>query len=166
MITNSHPTLPEFDYVRPETLAEASEFLALHPHEAHPFLGGTDIFVRMWDGFLSLKFLVDVKNLDVTNNLRFDPEAGLTIWAAVSMNRVIASPEVQTNYPLLVEACRSVASYQLRMRATLAGAISRGDRSDHLLEAVEEAMQVGHASGMEAATGLLLGLSVWDGYLV
>jgi len=123
MLTNTHPTLPEFDYVRPETLAEASEFLALHPNEARPFLGGTDIFVRMRDGFLVPKFLVDVKNLDGTNNLRYDPETGLTLGAAVNMNRVIASPEVRAYYPLLVEACRSVASYQLRTRATIVGNI-------------------------------------------
>ena len=123
MITNTHPTLPEFDYVRPETLADASEFLALHPNEARPFLGGTDIFVRMRDGFLAPKFLVDVKNLDGTNNLRYDPKTGLTLGAAVNMNRVIASPAVRAYYPLLVEACRSVASYQLRTRATIVGNI-------------------------------------------
>jgi CO/xanthine dehydrogenase FAD-binding subunit len=123
MITHTHPTLPEFDYIRPETLVEASVFLALHPNEARPFLGGTDIFVRMRDGFLSPKFLVDVKNLDGTNNLRFNPEVGLTIGAAVNMNRVVASPEVRATYPLLVETCRSVASYQLRTRATIVGNI-------------------------------------------
>jgi len=123
MITHTHPTLPEFDYIRPETLTEASEFLALYPNEARPFLGGTDIFVRMRDGFLEPKFLVDVKNLDGTNDLRFDPQAGLTLGAAVNMNRVIVSPEVRVNYPLLVEACRSVASYQLRTRATIVGNI-------------------------------------------
>jgi carbon-monoxide dehydrogenase medium subunit len=123
MIINSHPTLPEFDYVRPETLSEASQFLARHPAEARPFLGGTDVFVRMRDGFLTPKFLVDVKNLDGTNDLRFDPQAGLTLGAAVNMNRVIASPDVRRHYPLLAEACRSVASYQLRTRATVVGNI-------------------------------------------
>lgn len=39
------------------------------------------------------------------------------------MNRVIASPQVKAHYPLLVEACGSVASYQLRNRATVAGNI-------------------------------------------
>jgi len=121
MTIHSHPTLPEFDYVRPETLAEASQFLAQHPEEARPFLGGTDVFVRMRDGFLTPKFLVDVKNLDGTNDLSFDPRAGLTLGAAVNMNRVIASPEVHKHYPLLAEACQSVASYQLRTRATVVG---------------------------------------------
>jgi CO/xanthine dehydrogenase FAD-binding subunit len=123
MSINSHPALPEFEYVQPVTLAEASEFLASHPAEARPFLGGTDVFVRMRDGFLAPQFLVDVKNLDGMNDLRFDSQAGLTVGAAVNMNRVIASPEVRTHYPLLAEACQSVASYQLRNRATIVGNI-------------------------------------------
>jgi carbon-monoxide dehydrogenase medium subunit len=123
MVTNTHPTLPEFDYIHPATLAEASEFLALHGAEARPFLGGTDIFVRMRDSVITPRYLVDVKNLDGTNELLFDPLLGLTVGAAVCMNRLIASPDVQRFYPLLAEACRSVASHQLRTRATVVGNI-------------------------------------------
>jgi CO/xanthine dehydrogenase FAD-binding subunit len=123
MTLNTHPALPEFEYIRPATLDEASDFLSHHSDTARPFLGGTDVFVRMRDGFIAPGFLVDVKNLDGTNELRFDPQVGLTIGAAVNMNRVSASPDVQTHYPLLVEACRSVASYQLRTRATIVGNI-------------------------------------------
>jgi carbon-monoxide dehydrogenase medium subunit len=123
MILDTHPALPEFEYIRPATLAEASDFLSQHPDSARPFLGGTDVFVRMRDGFMKPEFLVDVKNLNGTNELHFDPQAGLTIGAGVNMNRVAASPDVQMHYPLLAEACRSVASYQLRTRATIVGNI-------------------------------------------
>jgi aerobic carbon-monoxide dehydrogenase medium subunit len=123
MTLNTHPTLPEFDYIRPETLIEASDFLARHAADARPFLGGTDVFVRMRDGFLTPKFLVDVKSLPGMNDLHFDPRSGLTIGAAVNMNQVIASPEVREHYPLLADACRTVASYQLRTRATIVGNI-------------------------------------------
>ncbi len=123
MSITAHPELPEFDYIKPSTLAEASEFLASHPGEARPLLGGTDIFVRMRDGFWKDKYLVDVKNLDGTGKLLFDPADGLTIGAGVCMNRVISSPNVVEFYPLLAEAARSVASYQLRSRATIVGNI-------------------------------------------
>jgi carbon-monoxide dehydrogenase medium subunit len=123
MTLNPHPALPEFEYIRPGTLTEASEFLSHNPDTSRPFLGGTDVFVRMRDGFMTPKFLVDVKTLDGTNDIRFDPQGGLTIGAAVNMNRVIASADVQAQYPLLAEACRSVASYQLRTRATIVGNI-------------------------------------------
>jgi aerobic carbon-monoxide dehydrogenase medium subunit len=120
---NPHPGLPEFDYIKPASLEEASQFLADHPGEARPFLGGTDCFVRMRDGFMQLKYMVDIKGLDGTQVLSFHPEKGLTIGAAVSMNRVAAMPEVKNCYPVLEEAIRTVASYQLRSRATIIGNI-------------------------------------------
>lgn len=122
-VHTAHPALPEFDYIRPGSLAEASQFLAAHPADARPFTGGTDIFVRLRDGFLAVQYLVDVKNLHGTKQLSFDPATGLTLGAAVNMNQVAASADVQVHYPLLAQACRSVASYQLRTRATVVGNI-------------------------------------------
>jgi CO/xanthine dehydrogenase FAD-binding subunit len=115
------PGLPEFDYVKLSSLAGASQFLAEHAGEARLFMGGTDVFVRMRDGFWKEKYLVDVKGLDGMKDITFDPVAGLTIGASVNMNQVIASPEVNRHYPVLAEAAHTVASYQLRTRATIVG---------------------------------------------
>ncbi len=120
---NPHPGLPEFEYVKPSSLAEASQFLVEHPGDARPFLGGTDTFVRMRDGIWKTRYLVDVKGLDGTNDIVFDPQDGLKIGAAVNMNRVISSQAVNEFYPLLAEAAHTVASYQLRTRATIVGNI-------------------------------------------
>ena len=122
-VLTAHPGLPEFDYIKPKTLVEASAFLAERPRDARVFVGGTDIIVRMRDGFWKEKYLVDVKGLDGMKAIAFDPKAGLTIGAAVNMNQIVASPEVNQHYPLLAEAAHSVASYQLRTRATLSGNI-------------------------------------------
>ncbi len=118
-----HVALPEFDYIKPASLAEASQFLAAHAGEARPLSGGTDIFVRMRDGHWQDKYLVDVKGLDGTDLLSFDEADGLTIGAAVCMNRVLQHEAVAEHYPLLNEAARTVASYQLRSRATIIGNI-------------------------------------------
>jgi CO/xanthine dehydrogenase FAD-binding subunit len=117
------PGLPEFDYVKLTSLAAASQFLVEHAGEARPLMGGTDVFVRMRGGFWKERFLVDVKGLDGMNHITFDPAAGLTIGASVNMNQVIASPEVNQHYPVLAEAAHTVASYQLRTRATIVGNI-------------------------------------------
>ncbi len=122
MIT-AHPSLPEFDYIKPVSLKEASTFLAQHAGDARAFIGGTDTFVRMRDGAWRDKYLVDVKSLPGMQDLTFDPARGLTVGAAVNMNRLIASPEVNEHYPVLAEAAHTVASYQLRTRATIAGNI-------------------------------------------
>jgi carbon-monoxide dehydrogenase medium subunit len=123
MSREAHPALPEFDYIKLKTLSETSEFLAEHAGEARPLSGGTDIFVRMRDGVFKEKYLVDIKGLDGTDDISFDPKEGLTIGAAVPMNRVGDFEAVQENYPLLAKAINSVASYQLRNRATVVGNI-------------------------------------------
>ena len=120
---NPPPGLPEFEYIKPSSLVEASKFLAEHPQDARPFLGGTDTFVRMRDGIWKTRYLVDVKGLDDTNEIIFDPTQGLKVGAAVNMNRVISSQAVVEYYPLLAEAAHTVASYQLRTRATIVGNI-------------------------------------------
>ncbi len=120
---NAHPTLPEFEYIRPETLHEASRFLASHHDQAQPLLGGTDILVRLRDGIWQDKYLVDVKMLGGMDELSYDPSRGLTIGAAVNMNQVITFQPVRDGYPILAEAAGSVASYQLRTRATIVGNI-------------------------------------------
>jgi CO/xanthine dehydrogenase FAD-binding subunit len=120
-VLTARPCLPEFDYIKPASLAEASQFLAQHVGTARPFMGGTDTFVRMRDGFWKENYLVDVKHLEGMNQLSFDPRKGLTVGAAVNMNRLVSAPEVKTHYPVLAEAAHTVASYQLRSRATLIG---------------------------------------------
>lgn len=120
---NPHPGLPEFQYVKLGSLVEASKFLAEHEGSARPFSGGTDSFVRLRDGVLKLDYLVDVKGLEGTKELSFDPQKGLTIGAAVTMNKLAAHPDVIKYYPNLAEAAQSVASYQLRNRATVIGNI-------------------------------------------
>jgi len=120
---NPHPGLPEFEYIKPASLAEASQFLAQHVGDARPLLGGTDTFVRMRDGFWTDKFLVDVKGLPGMTDLSFDQVKGLRVGAAVPMNRMLRLPDVALYYPLLAEAAESVASYQLRSRATVVGNI-------------------------------------------
>ncbi len=46
--------------------------------------------------------------------------------------------------------------------ANLAEEISRGENPGHLSEITEAAMSIGHTSGMDAVTGLLIGLAAWN----
>ncbi len=135
MSIDAQPGLPEFDYIKPTTLKEASDFLITHAGKARPLMGGTDIFVRMRSGGWRDKYLVDVKGLEGMKDLSYDPQKGLSIGAAVNMNRVIASKEVQDNFALLSQAASSVASYQLRTRATIVGNICNASPAGDMIGA-------------------------------
>lgn len=115
------PGLPSFDYIKATSASEVTALLLQSNGQARLFMGGTDIFVRMRLGTLAPQTLIDVKSLPGMRQITFAPETGLTIGAAVDMNTLARHPAVVSHYPLLAEAAGSVASYQLRNRATLGG---------------------------------------------
>jgi len=84
-------------------------------------MGGTDLLVRMRDGVIHPRLVVDVKHLPGIAEVAYNNRTGLTVGAAVTMNQLAGHPAVQAHYPLLAESASSVASYQLRNRATLGG---------------------------------------------
>ena len=132
------PGLSSFDYVRMSAHDEATRLLQEHGEAARPLMGGTDLFVRMRDGVIQPQILLDVKHLPGMRDIvchqngrsqklmAYDEQTGLTVGAAATMNEVGRCAEVLAHYPLLAEAANSVASYQLRNRATLGGNLCNG----------------------------------------
>ena len=115
------PGLPTFDYVKPASPEQVTRLLLKRNGNARLFMGGTDVFVRMRDGFIAPKFLIDIKRLPGMAAIRFSKRSGLTIGAGADMNSIARHPAVTEHYPLLAEAINSIASYQLRTRATMGG---------------------------------------------
>ena len=115
------PVLPSFDYVRPDSPQQVTRLLLNSNGDTRLFMGGTDVFVRMRDGFISPQVLIDVKHLPGMREVKFTKRNGLIVGAAVDMNSLARHPAVMEHYPLLAESLHSVASYQLRTRATMGG---------------------------------------------
>jgi carbon-monoxide dehydrogenase medium subunit len=107
--------------VRPDSFHEAVHLLLEYEGAAKLMMGGTDLLVRMRDGALCPHTVIDVKGLDGMQDVIYDPRRGLGVGAAVTMNQLARTPDVTAHYPLLAEAANSVASYQLRNRATVGG---------------------------------------------
>lgn len=115
------PELPQFDYIKAESAERAIDLLQEKGAAARILMGGTDLLVRMRNGNLAPAILLDIKNLPGMNAISFTKTAGLTVGAAVTMNALARNPDVLNHYPILAEAAESVASYQLRNRATVGG---------------------------------------------
>jgi len=81
-----------------------------------------------------------------------------------SLGEIISGLSHKTNdisRTYLYHAVRGQVSSRL---ADLAEAISRAKDHKYLLELAEAAMKIGHTSGMETVTGLLLGFAAWEGH--
>jgi CO/xanthine dehydrogenase FAD-binding subunit len=109
-----------FQYRAPVSRAQLLDLVA--DHEAVRILaGGTDLLVDIRNGFAHPEVVVNIKHVDGLRDITWNPDDGLVIGAAATINDVLRSAAVREHYPLLVECARDLASHQIRNRATVVG---------------------------------------------
>ena len=115
-----------FDYERPTHLDDAVALLNEHGPEARLLAGGTDLIIRLRDGTIRPRVVVDVKGieeLDAYIREAGGAEGGLTIGARAVMTDIAADERIVRDHQALTEAAAVVGAVQIRNRATLAGNI-------------------------------------------
>ncbi|ECK8875161.1 molybdopterin-dependent oxidoreductase [Salmonella enterica] len=111
--------LNSLSLIIPQTLSQALTLLA--EKGGRPIAGGTDVLVRarMQSGEVTLINIAALPELKTIT----DMDGGITIGAGVCFSDLVKHPLLQQRYPLLVTACKTVGSLQLRNRATIGGNI-------------------------------------------
>ena len=110
-----------YEYHAPTTLGEAVSLLFEKGERARPMAGGTDLIVQMRSGRFNLERVVDIKRIKEVNELSFDAASGLTLGAAVPCNKIYGNAAVDTVYPALVDAVRSIGGIAIQSRASVGG---------------------------------------------
>jgi CO/xanthine dehydrogenase FAD-binding subunit len=113
-----------FVYERPTRLDDAFVMLAEHGPEARPLAGGTDLIIRLRDGSIRPRIVVDLKRIAELDGQIREADGHLTIGARTVMTDIAADDRIRREYEALAEAASVVGSVQIRNRATLAGNIS------------------------------------------
>jgi CO/xanthine dehydrogenase FAD-binding subunit len=113
-----------FAYERPAHLDDAVALLADPSVEARPLAGGTDLIIRLRDGTLRPRTVVDVKRISEIDDGIRDAEGVLTIGARATMTTIADDELIQREFQALAEAALVVGSVQIRNRATLAGNVA------------------------------------------
>ena len=112
-----------FAYERPTSLDEAFALLTEHGPDARLLAGGTDLIIRLRDGSIRPRTVVDIKRItDLDGEIREDDD-GLTIGAHTVMTDLMRDARIVRDYVALSEGAAVVGSSQIRNRATLAGNI-------------------------------------------
>ena len=112
-----------FAYERPSRLADALGLLADPEAGARLLAGGTDLIIRIRDGSIRPRTVVDVKGVaELSRDIRED-EGHLVIGARAVMTDLLRDDRIRRDYAALAEAAGVVGAVQIRNRATLAGNI-------------------------------------------
>jgi len=116
-------TLPEFRYLRPQSLKEALDLLGQHGEEAKILAGGVALIAFMKERLLAPEYVIDIKGIEELNKIEYTPGKGICIGSTVTFNQIISYEAVEEHYGALYDAARSVGDITLRNRATLVGNI-------------------------------------------
>ena len=116
--------LPRFEYAQPKTIDEALSLLDKYNGDAKLLAGGTDLLPKMKRREItSPTYVIDLKGIPVLDYIDYDEEKGLSLGALTTIHAIETSPVVQHKCNILAQAAYTMASPQVRNRATLAGNI-------------------------------------------
>jgi carbon-monoxide dehydrogenase medium subunit len=114
--------LSKFDYFRPDTLEAAVAYLDKNAG-TNILAGGTDIMLELRSNKIDVKHLLDIKDIPETKVLSYVPGEGLFIGASITVNEISEDDLIREKYTALANSTDTLASYQIRNRATVIGNI-------------------------------------------
>ena len=112
-----------FAFEKPKTTEGIVSRLEAAGGEAAILAGGTDLLPQLRSRLVKPGLVLDVKGVEQLHHLGADEE-GLSVGAAVILNRVLEEQETTAPYAALVQAVGDLASYPVRNRATLVGNVA------------------------------------------
>jgi CO/xanthine dehydrogenase FAD-binding subunit len=112
--------LHSFEYHEPKTVQETCALLQEYGDQAKLLAGGTDLLVKFRNGVMAPQQIVNIKKIPGLREIHKTAD-GLQIGAAATMNEVEHFLAKEPAYEVLAQALHSVASYQIRNRATVVG---------------------------------------------
>jgi CO/xanthine dehydrogenase FAD-binding subunit len=113
----------DIDYIRPQEIDEALDFLSEHGADTTILAGGTDVMIDMRSGSLKSKYLLDISRLSAMRGIEMR-ENQLAIGAAATINEIGASKTIGRYAPALKKAADRFASRQVRNIATIGGNVA------------------------------------------
>jgi carbon-monoxide dehydrogenase medium subunit len=115
-----------FEYFRPSGLDEAVALLARYGADAKAIAGGQSLVPMMAFRLATPHYLVDIGRIEGLDRIVIEP-SGVRLGALVRWRDIERSVELRQAHPLLVEAIRHVAHYQIRNRGTVGGSLAHAD---------------------------------------
>ena len=115
-------SLSEFQLIRPRTLPDALAHLSEHAGDIRVLAGGTDLLPSMRQKLFEPEHVLDLRQVKELRGIH-KTEHGIEIGALTTLHEIEHSQLLRQEYPVLVEAAKTVASPLIRNMGTIGGNI-------------------------------------------
>lgn len=115
-----------FEYLAPDSLAEATAFLAAHPDDAKILAGGHSLIPLLKLRLAAPRYLVDIRRVPDLTGIRQNGNA-IEIGALTTHHAVESSPLIREVLPILAETAAIIGDVQVRNRGTIGGSLAHAD---------------------------------------
>lgn len=115
----------KYDYLRPASVKEACELLALHGENARVIAGGTDLMVQIRDEdekWANIKYVIDISHIKELKYIKEDGDK-IIIGALATHTEIFNSQVLRKYASFFCEASSTVGSPQIRNKGTIGGSI-------------------------------------------
>ncbi len=114
--------MKEFKYLSPTSVEEAISFYGQHSETSKFVAGGTDVIVKLKEGWMEPDFLISLKKIKVLSELhKNEATKELSIGALVTHATLEKSLMIQNEYPIIYDAVSNIGSLQVRNVGTIGG---------------------------------------------
>ncbi len=111
-----------FTYLTPATVEEAVALFGQHKETARYMAGGTDVIVKVKEGWMGPDYLINLKQIPGLDDLHKNEATGeLTIGALVTHAMLEQSLLIRNEYPIIYDAVSNIGSLQVRNMGTIGG---------------------------------------------
>jgi len=121
--------MKRFTHINATTVDEAAAALSQYGDKANVIAGGTDLLGQLvgWIRPTQPEYIINLKTIPGLDSITEDA-TGLKIGALARLDDIASSSTVQSNYSVLAQAARKVASWQIRNMGTIGGNICQDVR--------------------------------------
>ena len=145
-----------FTLLTPATVEEAVTLFGQHKETARYMAGGTDVIVKVKEGWMAPDYLISLKQIPGLSDLvRNEATGELSIGALVTHAVLEQSLLIRNEYPIIYDAVSNIGSLQVRNMGTIGGnlinAVPSADGSIPLIALDGTALLLGPAGERSVA---------------
>lgn len=122
---------PAFDYVRPESVAQAIEALAQAGGDGKILAGGQSLMPMLNFRLLRPSVLIDINRIPSLDHIEAASD-GVRIGALARHHTLETSPVIRAHFPVVTAAMAHVAHLAIRNRGTIGGSLAHSDPAAEL----------------------------------